>query len=286
MCLRISRSVFHGLNPQQKNAVLMSRLVEKAGTLGSDTGRSADSVMIASVIDHYCDHHGDRCASAFQAKRAAEVMNEFLTHQNDIAAKASSFGPIRQRQFMGSQDTLGHSPATIARNLSVLSAAFRFAASLQQITDGFGRQSEVVLLDQAPAVVSNGAKVAELLDVAERHRATGSHLPGVRELYRRAQQAAGIDVPLHRSGSTHVGTPGSDHGPPSWSAGRVRARARRSQSSGAQAEREATPGDSVDRQLSRLAGTLGPGCADDVERPTCEITKADVAAARRGLRRS
>ena len=221
MCLRISRSVFHGLNPQQKNAVLKNRLVEKAGTLGSDTGRSADSVMIASVIDHYCDHHGDRCASAFQAKRAAEVMNEFLTHQNDIAAKASSFGPIRQRQFMGSQDTLGHSPATIARNLSVLSAAFRFAASLQQITDGFGRQSEVVLLDQAPAVVSNGAKVAELLDVAERHRATGSHLPGVRELYRRAQQAAGIDVPLHRSGSTHVGTPGSDHGPPSWSAGRV-----------------------------------------------------------------
>ncbi|MBA3518864.1 MAG: hypothetical protein H0T75_14770, partial [Rhizobiales bacterium] len=100
--------------------------------------------MIASVLDHYCDYHGDRCASAFQARGAAEVMNEFLTPQNDIAAKANSFGPIRQRQFMGwSQDTLGHSPATIARNLSVLSAAFRFAASLQQITDGFGRQSEV-----------------------------------------------------------------------------------------------------------------------------------------------
>ena len=144
------------------------RLIERAGTAGLDVTRSPERVMIASVLDHYCDHHSDGRASAFQARRAAEVVNQFLAEQGDIAAKVASFGPIRQRQFMAwSQATLNHSPATIARNLSVVSAAFRFAASLHQITDGFGRQAEVFLLDQAPSVVTNGSSVAQLLNVAE-----------------------------------------------------------------------------------------------------------------------
>ncbi len=144
------------------------QLIQRAGAAGLDATRSPERVMIAAVLDHYCDHHSDSRASAFQARRAAELVIEFLADQSDIAAKVASFGPIRQRQFMAwSQDKLGHSPATIARNLSVLSSAFRFGASLQQVTDGFGRQTEVLLLDQVPSVVTSGSKVAELLNVAE-----------------------------------------------------------------------------------------------------------------------
>ncbi|HWT31258.1 MAG TPA: hypothetical protein VN240_09575 [Propylenella sp.] len=124
--------------------------------------------MIASVLDHYCDHRADDRASAFQARRAAEVVNDFLAAQEDVAAKVESFGPIRQRQFMAwSRDTLGHSPGTIARNLSVVSAAFRFGASLQQITDGFGREHELLLLETAPSVVTTARKVAQLLDLPD-----------------------------------------------------------------------------------------------------------------------
>jgi integrase len=140
------------------------QLVEKAGAATLQTDRSPERVMIATVLDHYCDHRGDDFASSFQARRAVEVVTDFLAAKGEATAKVASFGPIKQRDFMQwTRATLGHSPATIARNLSVVSAAFRYAASLQRVVDGFGTEAEVVLLDHHPTVVTDRNKVAEAL---------------------------------------------------------------------------------------------------------------------------
>ena len=59
-------------------------------------------------------------------------------------------------------DEYGHSAATIARNLSVVSAAICFGRKPQIVRDGFGNDSEVLLLDGGPDVVTQAPKVAEL----------------------------------------------------------------------------------------------------------------------------
>jgi integrase len=144
------------------------RLVEKAGVSQLRSDRSPERVMIMAALDHYCDHWGDDRASAFQARRAASVVANFLSSRGELTAKVASFGPIRQREFMKwCRAELSHAPATIARSLSVVSAAFRFGASLQQVTDGFGSEKEIVLLDHHPLVSTDRNKVAEVLGVPD-----------------------------------------------------------------------------------------------------------------------
>jgi hypothetical protein len=45
--------------------------------------------------------------------------------------------------------------------------AFRLGAALQRITDGLGKESEVVLLEHHPTVTTDRNKVAELLDLPD-----------------------------------------------------------------------------------------------------------------------
>ena len=124
--------------------------------------------MIAAVLDHYCDHRGDDRASSFQARRAVEIVGQFLIEKNQATAKVASFGPLAQRDFARwCHDSLGHAPATIARNLSVVSAAFHFAASLQRVNDGFGNEAEAILLDHHPRVLTDKNKVAEALSLPD-----------------------------------------------------------------------------------------------------------------------
>lgn len=65
------------------------------------------------------------------------------------------------------RDRYEHSAHTIARNLSVVSAAFRFSKRIVVIQDGLGNKQEVQLLDSAPDIVTQAARVAELVDLPE-----------------------------------------------------------------------------------------------------------------------
>lgn len=121
--------------------------------------------MIMTALDHYYEHDVKAKPSAEQAYRAISLLAEFLGERLGMTASVSSFGPIVQREFMRwSQSRYDHSPATIARNLSVVSASFRFGRKLQVIRDGLGNENETLLLDAAPDVTTQAKAVARLLD--------------------------------------------------------------------------------------------------------------------------
>ncbi|MDH4991011.1 hypothetical protein QEZ48_09230 [Aquamicrobium lusatiense] len=118
------------------------------------------------ALDHYYDHDVSKKPSADQAYRSITLIKEFLEEKLLPTASVSAFGPIRQREFMAwSRDKHDHSSNTIARNLSVVSAAFRFSKRLVVVKDGLGNDQEIQLLDMAPDVVTQAKRVAELLDL-------------------------------------------------------------------------------------------------------------------------
>lgn len=142
------------------------KLIALAGAAKSDASRSPDRVLILRALDHYYENDVRNKPSAEQAFRAISMMTDFLSETLAKGAVVSSFGPIRQREFMTwCRDTYDHSANTIARNLSVVSAAFRFGKRLVVVTDQLGNSHEVQMLDHAPDVVTQASRVAELLDI-------------------------------------------------------------------------------------------------------------------------
>lgn len=122
-------------------------------------------MSIVRALDHYYENDVQHKPSADQAFNAILLIQQFLKSlRMNSAPTVASFGPIRQIEFMKwCRDTHGHSPSYIARNLSVLSAAFRFGKRVVVITDQLGNKHEVQLLDMVPDVVTQGPRVAELI---------------------------------------------------------------------------------------------------------------------------
>ena len=142
------------------------RLIALAGASKTETSRSPNRVMLIAALDHYYENDIKDKPSAEQAFRAVCLVRDFLTEKVLPTASVSAFGPIRQREFMQwCRDTHEHSANTIARNLSVVSAALRYGKRLVVIKDGLGNQQEVQLLDMAPDVVTQATRVAELLNL-------------------------------------------------------------------------------------------------------------------------
>ncbi|KQZ86946.1 hypothetical protein ASD64_05635 [Mesorhizobium sp. Root157] len=142
------------------------RLITLAGATRTDTTRSPDRVMLLVALDHYYDNDVSGKPSAEQAFRAITILKEYLSAKLLPTAPVSAFGPLRQREFMTwCRDQYKHSANTIARNLSVISAAFRFGKRVVVIRDGFGNEQEVQLLDMAPDVVTQAKRVAELINL-------------------------------------------------------------------------------------------------------------------------
>jgi len=140
------------------------KLIGLAGSAQADASRSPDRIMMLVSLDHYFDNDVSGKPSADQAFRAIALVRDFLAARMLPTAPVSAFGPIRQREFMAwCRDEHAHSANTIARNLSVVSAAFRFGKRLVVVKDGLGNQREVQLLDMAPDVVTQAPRVAELL---------------------------------------------------------------------------------------------------------------------------
>jgi hypothetical protein len=144
------------------------QLIALVGSAHRDGIRSPDRVMISVALDHYYENDVKAKPSADPAFRAISLVNEYLAEKLGSTASVSAFGPIRQREFMQwCVERHNHSAGTIARNLSVVSAAFRFGKRLSVIKDGFGNDQEIQLLDSAPDVVTQANRVAELTKLPE-----------------------------------------------------------------------------------------------------------------------
>jgi integrase len=144
------------------------KLIALVGSAQRDGSKSPDRVMISVALDHYYEHDIKAKPSANIAFRAVILVNEYLAEKIGPTAAVSTFGPIRQKEFMSwSAAKYGHSAGTIARNLSVVSAAFRFGKRLSIIKDGFGNEQEIQLLDTAPDVVTQSTRVADLISIPD-----------------------------------------------------------------------------------------------------------------------
>lgn len=143
------------------------KLIEIVGAARQDGSRSPASVMIVAALDHYYENDVKAKPSGDQAFRAIALMSEFLAEKIMPTAAVSTFGPIKQKEFMlWCVSKHGHAAGSIARNLAVVSAAFRFGKRLSVVKDGFGNEHEIQLLDSAPDVVTQPKRVAELTALA------------------------------------------------------------------------------------------------------------------------
>lgn len=122
--------------------------------------------MLMVALNHYYDNDIGKKPSADQALRSMNLVSDFLKDRMMPTAPVSAFGPIRQREFMRwCHDRHRHTANTIARTLSVVSAALRFGKRVVVIRDGLDNDREVQLLDMAPDVVTQAGRVAELIDL-------------------------------------------------------------------------------------------------------------------------
>lgn len=121
-----------------------------------------------AALDFYYENEIKSKPSAGPAFRAIQLVNEYIADKVGPTARVSSFSPLRQREFMRwCLDKYSHSASTIARNLSVVSAAFGYGTKLQMVRDGFGNEREILLLDGAPRVITQMAEVAKLTELPE-----------------------------------------------------------------------------------------------------------------------
>jgi integrase len=121
-----------------------------------------------AALDFYYENDVKLKPSAKPAFRAMQLLAEYAVEKIGPHARVSAFTALRQRDFMRwCVETHQHSAGTIARNLSVYSAAFRYCCKPQIVRDDFGNEIEVLLLDSAAAVCTQPKEVARLTELPE-----------------------------------------------------------------------------------------------------------------------
>jgi integrase len=144
-------------------------LIELAGSAArNSSSRSPDAILLVAAFDFYYENDVKFKPSAKPAFRAMQLAIEFADERIGPDARVSHFTSLRQREFMRwCVEKYGHSAGTIARNLSVASAAFGFCRKPQVVRDGFDNEIEVTMLDSAPAVCTQPKEVARLTELPE-----------------------------------------------------------------------------------------------------------------------
>ena len=123
-------------------------------------------MLLIAALDFYYENDVKFKPSAKPSFRAIQLVTEYANEKIGSMARVSSFSLLRQREFMRwCADKYDHSAGTIARNLAVVSAAFGFGCKAQIVRDGFGIETETVLLDSAPRVHTQAAEVARITDL-------------------------------------------------------------------------------------------------------------------------
>ena len=122
------------------------RLAEFAVSNTRPTEAPPQCLSIAEVLLYYRQDHADSKASADQARIAADHIASWWGLR-----KVSEITPATQREFILHLAAKGMAPATIRRNLSVLSAALRRAAKMGQLV-------------AAPQILMAESDIAELVN--------------------------------------------------------------------------------------------------------------------------
>ncbi|MBR1154520.1 hypothetical protein [Bradyrhizobium sp. JYMT SZCCT0428] len=149
-------------------AEAQDRLIALAGSAKVNASRSPDAVLLSAALDFYYENDVKLKPSAKPAFRAIQLVIEYATAKIGPTARVSAFSKIQQREFMRwCVKTYDHKAGTIARNLSVVSAAFGFGTRSQIVRDGFGIEKEVLLLDETPRVVTQMSEVVALTELPE-----------------------------------------------------------------------------------------------------------------------
>ena len=143
-------------------------LIKLAGSSRTNASRSPDAVLLMAALDFYYENDVKLKPSAKPAFRAMQLLAEYISEKIGPDARVSAFAKLRQRDFMRwCVEKHQHSAGTIARNLSVYSAALRYCCKPQIVRDGFGNEIERLLLDSAPAVYTQPKEVARLTELPE-----------------------------------------------------------------------------------------------------------------------
>lgn len=125
-------------------------------------------MLLVEALDFYYENEVKHKPSAKPAFRAIQIVTQFAAEKIGAAARVSAFSVMRQRDFMRwCVEKHDHSAGTIARNLSVVSAALKFGCKVQIVRDGFGNETEVLLLDSAPNIYTQAKDVAELTNLPD-----------------------------------------------------------------------------------------------------------------------
>jgi len=135
-----------------------------------DDAREPEKVMISAVLNHYFTQRTDKLPSADAARRAGVLVTNFLIDEAGFkpSVKVSVFTKGMQQKFAEwCAVEFDHSVAYISRNLSVIGAAFNFAASDVVIKTPEGELREVRLLRFAPDIYYDQTWLSEVTDQPE-----------------------------------------------------------------------------------------------------------------------
>lgn len=129
----------------------------------ADNPQSPESVPVIAVLQHYWTTHSDMTPGSVQARRAGELLVEWLVDvQNRPSANAADFTTAWQQAFVRwCALSKGHAVGTISRNLSTLAAAMNHALKIV-VVDEDGAEREVQLLKYAVPVIYKAEEVSRL----------------------------------------------------------------------------------------------------------------------------
>jgi integrase len=146
---------------------LLAEIVVTAAPVKAD---DPEQVPLVFVLTHYLEGHADSRPSAHVARRACDLVLQFLELKCgfDANVKTSQFSSIYQAEFAKwCANEFQHPPAYVSRVLSVIAAACRFGAKTKLVNSNSGELKEAKLLRFVPEVNYDSKWVAEVMQVAE-----------------------------------------------------------------------------------------------------------------------
>lgn len=150
---RKTRRASTGMDDFETAKIVLAATVLEEGEQPDDPSQGADpsNVRLITVLNHYWKHYSDKKPRGNDARYAGETVLTYLDGALGRPARVGDLSKARQRAFMKhAHEALGHSVATISRNLSIVNAALNFAADEQIIIDVNGYEREVKLLKFTP----------------------------------------------------------------------------------------------------------------------------------------
>ncbi|CAN5476514.1 hypothetical protein BH10PSE7_BH10PSE7_15040 [soil metagenome] len=123
---------------------------------------------MTAILDHYLESHSDATPGRVQARRAAELLVEWLVGvQRKTRATAADFSGVWQQEFIRwLAAEKKHACGTISREMSVIAAAMGHALK-RIIVEEEGKKREVQLLKFAVPVIYKNEEVSRLTGLAE-----------------------------------------------------------------------------------------------------------------------